>query len=130
MTKDFWKFCPFLVNFVLIGNFVLICMTHLHFLLLLPLLTTSLLVSSLPHLPPFPTRHYLFTTLHFTYLHLVIANALLRLHYISQKAQLRRQPTKKVVSLSLSLCINTQKSLQISTTENTFYLQSTGEFTG
>ena len=52
-------------------------------LTLLPLLTTSLLVSSLPHLPPFPTRHYLFTTLHFTYLHLVIATALLRLHYIS-----------------------------------------------
>ena len=41
MTKDFWKFCPFLVNFVLIGNFVLIRMTltltHLHFYLFLPL---------------------------------------------------------------------------------------------
>ena len=50
MRKDFWKIFPFLVNFVLIGNFILIRMT----LTLLPLLTTSLRVSSLPLLPPPP----------------------------------------------------------------------------
>jgi len=36
-------------------------------LTLLPLLNTSLRVSSLLHLPPHPTRRYLFTTLHFTF---------------------------------------------------------------
>ena len=68
ISGNFWKFCPFLVNFVLIGDFVLIRMTHLHlhlhFYLFLPLHCLC------RRCPIYPPLSYLTLLIHHTSLHL------------------------------------------------------------